>query len=341
MKLHFVPVALLLFSGILNTAGARDQAAVSGWTRTSAMAEVRSVNIDAAISEISDLKALKALETRGDWPLPAREAAIYAFTRSLADLPRDAVDIDLVRYLGAYQAQVLVPHEDHGDALIPLFNIRGAATGVENGWRRKESTSEARLMLAKSPESLVSSYLSSDNHSQRSGYLDALKNAATHEVQAVETAALDQLGESPDLTRMVAVTAAITADPYAARRLLIDGRGAGLSAAFESLASMIGPQATPDMLRFAIEQAPAGNAALAIAAWWPSLRSDAATRQFLLDQLADPELGSSAALALANNPDIQTIRELQLIADGDSLAAKRAQLALKMNRDGLAGEVRK
>ncbi|GMR15690.1 MAG: hypothetical protein BMS9Abin30_1333 [Gammaproteobacteria bacterium] len=341
MRRYFASVTLLLLSGILNTAAAQNLATVSEWDRSSAMAAVRSVNIDTAVAGISDLKDLEGLENRSDWPLPAREAAVYKFTRSLASLPRDAVATAVLQHLKTYQVQVLVPHEDYDDAIVPLFNIRGAAAGVENGWLRDESAAEAREVLAQRPAALVAKYLESSNHSQRSGYLDALANAEASAVQAVQTEALNQLGESPELTRLVAVTATATGDPFATRRLLVDGRGAGLAPAFESLASRTTPAATAAMLEFALEQAPAGNAALAIAAWWPALRSDAATRQLLIDKLADPALGSSVALALAKSPDIQTIRELQRIAGGDSAAAQRAQLALNINRAGLVGEVRK
>lgn len=341
MRIHFPSVVLVLVSGILNTASAQDFPLPSEWDRSSAMAAVRSVDIDAAVADIGDLQDLKALENRSDWPQPAREAAIYTFTRSLAALPRDAVAEAIMQYLRNYQAQVLVPHEDHGDATIPLFNIRGAAAGIENGWLRAESAAEASEVLAREPAALVARYLASDNHSQRSGYLDAVAAATTGELRAVQAAALNRLDESPELTRVLAVTAVMTADPNAAHRLLMDGRGAGLAPALESLALQATPRAIAGMLKFAIEQAPTGNAALAIAAWWPLLRNDAASRQLLLDTLADPALGSAAALALARNPDIQTIRELQLIAAGSSITAQRAQLALNINRDALTGDLRK
>jgi len=305
------------------------------------MAAVRSVNIDLAVLEIGDLQDLEALENRNDWPLPAREAAVYKFTRSLAALSRDAVAVDVMQYLGSYQAKVLVPHEDYADAVVPLFNIRGAAAGVENGWLRIESTAEARLVLAQNPAALVEKFLESGKHNQRSGYLDALANATAPELQVVQVAALNRLGESPELTLLVATTAVLTADPYAIQRLLIDGSGVGLAQAFGSLAAQTEAAATAAMLKFAIEQAPTGNAALAIAAWWPGLRNDALTRQLMLDQLTDPALGSTVALALAQSPDIQTIRELQLIAAGDSIAAQRAQLALNINRNDLVGGLRK
>ncbi len=334
-------IVLLVMVGITNSAMAQPQAVISRWDRDSAMAAVASVDIDSAINDIGDLEALKTIELRNDWPLPAREAALYKYTQSLAALRRDAVAIDVMRYLGSYQAQVLVPHEDHGDAAIPLFNIRGAAAGVENGWIRAESSAQAQQLLVREPTALVARYLQSANPAQRSGFRDALAVASDTEVQAVQAMAMSQLGKSPELTGLLAVTAVLTADSDAIHLLLTQGSGSGLATAFGALASASDPSATAALLEFAIEQAPAANAALAIAAWWPGLRHDAASRQLLLNKLSDPALGSAVALALAGQPDIQTIRELQLIAAGESLAARRAQLALNINHDVLLLEVHK
>jgi len=305
------------------------------------MAAARSVNIDIVINEIDDLRVLQALENRSDWPLPAREAAIYKYTRSLASGSRNMVDPAIVQHLGTYQAQVLVPSEDHANAVVPLFNIRGAAQGVENGWIRTESSAEAHILLKTEPSLLPDRYLQSANPSQRAGYVDALHRADRASVQAVQLAALEQLPTTPELTPLIAKTLSITASSYAMRRLLVDGSGPGLALALNSVGKQTSPDESAALLKYAIRQAPAGNAALAIAAWWPSLRHDAASRQLLIDTLDDPALGSSAALALAKSPDVLTIRELQLIANGKSTAAKRAQLALGISRDGLIGEVQK
>jgi len=339
MKILSTVTAVLLIGGGLNSAFAQNHTAVAQWDRSSAMLAVRSVNIDLAVNEINDLQDLLALENRSDWPLPAREAAIYKFTRSLASVPRAAVNAAVIQHLNSYQARTLVPDEDHGDAVVPMFNIRGAAAGVENGWIRSESAAEAHVLLESNPAALPGNYLKSTRSSQRFGYLDALHQADLASVQAVQVAALDQLGTSPGLTPLVATTATITADPYAARRLLADGSGTGLAAALDTLGAQYSTAESASLMKYAIEQAPAANVALAIAAWWPALRHDPATRQLLIDKLADPALGSSVALALAQSPDIQTIRELQLIAGGDSTAARRAQLSLDISRNGLIGEV--
>ena len=63
--------ALLLIAGNSNLALAQYQPADSRWDRGTAMAAVRSVDIEVASNEIADLKALKAIEKHDDWPMPA------------------------------------------------------------------------------------------------------------------------------------------------------------------------------------------------------------------------------------------------------------------------------
>jgi hypothetical protein len=349
MKNLFTLIAFICFFVVNDTAVAASPAPPTQWDRSSAMAAARSVNIEKAVYEIGNvssladgeatLRQLKQLETRNDWPQPAREAALYEFTRSLAGLPREAVAIEVIQHLQNYQSQTLVPHEDHGNTLVPLFNIRGAATGIENGWRRTEFTVEAARLIETDPARLVSGYMESADHNRRSGYLDALPLADMIDVTAVQNAALEQFDQNPALTRLIGATAVITGDNIAAQQLLINGRGAGLATALRQLDEGLQASETAALLIFAIQNAPASNASLAIAAWWPRLRHEADIRDLLVDKLADPSLGAAAALALAQSPDIQTIKALQDTASGNSMAAKRAQIALDINRDLLAGEL--
>ena len=349
-RFHRKARTLLMTGSLALVSLAYGQAQIDEWDRPGAMAAVQSVNIDAAVYAIGDVSTLgdatttlgklRTLETRADWPMPAREAAIFNFTQSLADLPRDAVATGVMQHLATYQARTLVPHEDHGDSFVPLFNIRGAAAGVENGWQRSEFAGEAGALLEIDPTALVTAYLGSANRNQRSGYLDALQQAEVSDVHTVQRLTIERLGKKPELTAMLATTAAITADTTAIEQLLIHGRGAGLSSSLTQLNERLPQPEIASLLVFAIEQAPAGNAALAIAAWWPSLGHNAVIRDLMVSTLSDPALGASAALALASDPDVQTIRALQQTADGDSPAARRAQMALDLNRSGLTGGMR-
>ena len=341
----------VLFLGcLLSQALAANQPTSSEqWERDSAMTAVRSVNIATAVFEIGDitsladgettLKNLRNLEARSDWPLPAREAALYRFTQSLAELPREAVATDVIAHLRNYQAQTLVPHEDHRGAYVPLFNIRGAAAGVENSWQRAEFAIEAAELLESNPGVMASNFAASNNRNQQAAYLQTLESAGMESILTVQSIATDRLADSPSLTPMVGEAAAITGDKFTIEQLLLNGRGSGLSSAFAGVESKLSVIDLSELLTFAIGQAPAENAALAVAAWWPRLKHDPASRDLLLATLADPKLGSSAALALAREPDIQTIKALQDTAADDGDAARRAQMALDLNRARLAGEV--
>ena len=175
------------------------------------MAVINSARIDVAVSTIGNistladaegtLERLNELENRADWALPVREAVLYRFTRSLADFPRDAVAIEIMQHLQDYRARTLVPHEEHRDSHVPLFNIRAAAGGVENTWIRAEARAQA-MQLLDDPADFVGLYLQSPSAPQRYGHIDALQMARLTHVGAVQDAALAQLAEQTSLSRL-------------------------------------------------------------------------------------------------------------------------------------------
>ena len=339
-------ISVLFFITVCsNLLQANDQAPEAGWDRSNAMTEAQSVDTGRVVRELSDISTLsdgavtraklRAIENRSDWPLPAREAALYQFTRTLASLPRDAVATEVMQHLRNYRARVLVSHEEHQSASVPLFNIGAAAAGIENGWQRAEWAITATSIIESTPAAAVEAYLQSDNHNRRSGFVDALRQADVANLEVIQSIALEQLESSPELTAVIAATLPVTTDNHAIRQLLVSGRGAELSSVLQQLDRQIQTSETAELLSFAIEQAPASNASLAIAAWWPRLSHDSSSRDLMLDLLADPALGANAVLALAGEPDLQTIKALQDIASGDSAASKRAQMALDLNRENL------
>jgi hypothetical protein len=244
-----------------------------------------------------------------------------------------------MRHLKEYQARTMVPHQDHESAYVPLFNIRRAAAGVENAWQRNEYAIEAENLLATDPDAWVSGFVNSTNRNLRSAYLDTLNRAELATAMAVQDIALPLLNEKPSLTRVVGITAAMTLDIQAVQQLLIHGQGAGLSSILGNLNLHMPRAGLSALLEFAIQKAPARNASLAITEWWPRLKHEAGTRDLMVETLNDPVLGSSAALALAQSPDIQTLKTLQDTAKGESVAAHRAQMALDINRDALLREL--
>jgi hypothetical protein len=228
------------------------------WDRTNAIAVVQSVKFNAAVLEISDLSSLAdgentvsqlaALANRADWPLPVREAALFQFARSLAELPADAVAHEVIHYLRNYQAKALVPHEEYPQAYIPLFNIRGAISGVTNGWQRQQHARFATILVNTDPEKLVADFAKSSNPNQKAGYLDALRFASMATVISVQDIALEQLEATPGLSPIIALTAVITTDLTAIEQLLLKAQGAGLSAALNELEEQLTPNDTASLL---------------------------------------------------------------------------------------------
>jgi hypothetical protein len=348
VKKHIALATLFFCSTFTATVSA--QGHLSEWDRDSALAAIHAVDIDTEVYALTDIAALadarftleqlNRVENRADWPLPAREAVIYRFARSLARLPGDAVAPEVMQHLKDYEARTLVPHEDHPNAFMPLFNIRAAAAGVENGWARQEFAFRAQTLLASNPGGLVEDYQNANDPNQRRAVIDVLGTAGLDDLRAVQQVALERLAGSAELSPLVAAAAAGTLDVTAIEQLLIEGGSAGLSVALTDIGNRLPPSEINELLAFAIDRAPPGNAGLAIAAWAPRAQHDAGTRELLLETLAHPALGASAALALAQQPDIHTIRMLQAVAAGDSSAAKRAQMALDLHRDKLLGEPR-
>ena len=79
--------------------------------------------------------------------------------QELGKLPSDVVSFKVMARLKAWEPDILVPHDDHPRAGVPLYNIRGAAQGVENSWRRQEAVIEGRALLASNPRSLVDAFV--------------------------------------------------------------------------------------------------------------------------------------------------------------------------------------
>lgn len=333
---------VLLFIASSPSALAQSRVLPVEWDRAGAIAAVESVDIDPVVAELTNLpdladaeltiSRLDKLEAREDWPMPAREAAMYRFTRSLSALPADSVEPGILDHLKHYTSKTMVAHEDHAASLVPLFNIRGAVAGVEHTWMWREFAYTAQAALADDPATFVAAYPgignSLESNIRRRAYADVLSNAPFHDVKAVQDVVLATLEENPGLGSLLSTTVGITASPAAIERLLVSGAGPGVSLSLREAGGRLPIRDLRSLLMFAVEQAPPVNASLAIAAWAVQLRGDPVTRDLMLGTLSNDALGASAALALGKWTDIQSIRALQEIAAGDDAAARRAQMAL-------------
>lgn len=301
---------------------------------TDAVSE-RLVALTVAGSTEEALELLQSTQARGDWPEPAREKALYEYAQALRALPSAAVPPQIIAWLKAYQPLTLVPHEDHPDAAVPLYNIRGAAHGVENAWRQQDGLAEGLALLAISPGSLVDAWLLEAHPAARYGYLDALERATPGQLDGLGEAVLGRLDQHPGLTELGAQAALLSGDLPRLQAVLAAGDSAALGPVLsQAAATLPAPDAAELMESLLRTGTPAGGG-LAIATLAPAAAGEPGVQALLIEQLGDPRLGGAAALALARIADAGTLNALAELASSHAStpAGQRARLALSLHAE--------
>lgn len=275
-------------------------------------------------------RSLQNFSSAGVIPSPARERQLYLFTQALSDFPAETIPEEILGFLERYPAKTLVPHEEHAGSGVALFNIAAAARGVRNAGFR-DAGSLASDTLIRQPAQWAEAYLSGDAATRR-GFLDSLDAAGTPELQGIGITAFKLLPLQTALTGVAGAAALRLNDLPALETLTIQGRGAELAGVLRQAARQLPEAGRGNLLLSAIDQAPAENAALAIAVLAPGLRGDETVTRTLFALLGHAELGSAAALALVRQADPEVDAELRRLAAGEGEPARRAKMALEMGR---------
>lgn len=283
---------------------------------------------------------LEATRARADWPVPARERALFDYTQTLRTLPSDAVPVAVMNWLKTYPAQTQVTHDDFPTSGVPLYNVRGTAQGVENSWRLTEARLEALALLASNPRSLVDAFTLEPHPAARQGYVLALDQASTEQLRGVSRSVSKRLHRVPELTGLGGRAALIAHDLPQLKILFVKGSGPDLAPLMRAAATALDPADTAELLRATLNRGPAANATLALAELAPAAMGIPGMDRLLMDQLAHPERGSTAALTLARHASPELLAQLdrQAEAGGDPLGAARARLALNLYHDIHGGE---
>ena len=132
-------------------------------------------------SEEQLILELERIRKNGNWPVPARENLLHAFATGLGDMEAWTVSAVVIGYLQDYQPQVIVPHDDNANAGVPLYNIRAAATGAANQWRRQAAVAQAERMLQQDEYAWLQAWLDAAPP-QRKAYEDALGSAGNRQI---------------------------------------------------------------------------------------------------------------------------------------------------------------
>ena len=290
-----------------------------------------------ARDDTGSLQLLREIELEPDWPAPARERVIYEYVNELRKETPRIVGEEVIAYLTGYQSSVLVPHEDHPRAAVPMFNIRAAANGVVNEWSRQEAAFEGATLVATNPGQLLRAYENEKEFPRRRGLLDALDSASQAQLVAVSQAVLPEISLKPELIAVAHRAAIRSKDIHALTELAENGRGADMHRVFRDSAELFSIEQNQSLLEAALRNPSRETASLAIAQFSAALKGNAATEQLLIQLLDDPKLGSSAALALALAPSEQALESLQAMANagGETMFSSRARLALDIHAAGL------
>lgn len=290
-----------------------------------------------ARDDSGSIQLLQEISLEPGWPAPARERVIFEYVNELRKETPRIVGEEVIGYLTSYPSAVMVPHEDHPRAAVPMFNIRAAATGVVNEWSRQEAAFEGTTLIAANPTQLLRAYEDEKDFPRRRGLLDALDSASKDQLAAVSQAVLPEISLKPELIAIAHRAAIKSKDIHALTELAENGRGADMHRVFQDSAQLFDIEQNQTLLEAALRNPSRETASLAIAQFSSALKGNAATEQLLLQLLDDPKLGSSAALALALAPSEQALSSLEALANagGEALFASRARLALEIHAAGL------
>lgn len=320
-------IALLALTTTL-TAGAASPA-----NRLAELTRLATAGDDSAV-----LQLLQDTVDDARWPPDMREPLLSDFAQSLRALPPNAVGAEVIAFLIDYPPRLTVAHPDAPRAVVPRYNIRAAAHGVMNTWRRQEAAYAGSVLLARDAAGFVEAYLANPDRPTRQGLHDALSLAPRERLDAVSATALGQLGQKPDLATLAAESSLRAGDLGTLREVLRTGEPTGMASLLRRSAQILQPDRLQDLFEAVVDEGDARIAALAIAELTPALAERPGVEARLFELLGNPELGSAAALALAADADGERIERLTRLAASDSLAARRARVSLTLLNARLAGD---
>lgn len=280
------------------------------------------------------ITALSGIAKNQDMPDPTRDYLLYKFTLGLGDLDAGAVSPKVIEWLSRYEPATWVAHDHHPRMAVPIFNVRAAAQGVNNGWERQKAERFARQVLSEQPERFISEYLAAGAAGKR-GFIDAIDGIAPEQSAELSRAALEKLTSLPGLTH-VATRAAMEAGDIKLLKSAIDlGEGPGLTRALREAAAEFTADETAELLKYTMQTESSGKAALAMALLAPGALDQPAVQNLMFDALSSKSLGASAALVLGSstNPVIQSRLE-QVASAGEGLQKQRAQMAVSFEPAG-------
>jgi hypothetical protein len=343
MKIRLLPVLTILTCLLLSwPLFAQVSFQPPNWDRSLATEVINTADTQSALAPLfrlaragdntSLLEALTTIRDDPSLPDPVADYLLFSFAIGLSDLDAGAVGPEILRFLDAYQVRTRVPHDDNPDAGVPLFNVRAAASGIQRAWERQQAASQAFGLDGDGPESWIDRFLAASPAGRR-GFLDALTDLTPEQLQALGRAAVGRLQQSPELTLLVALAGAGSADPEMVWRSIEQGDAGDLPAVLRAAASQLDAMECAALFIRILGLDSATAKALAIALLGPASMAEAKAQEALFSTLESRELGAGAALVLSASSDPQVQQRLDDIArKQEGLAGQRASLAINLRK---------
>lgn len=331
--------ALCVFIWVTSSAVAEPMAPAND-TRARAMQSINQSDTAPVLQELfrlarsgDDKTLLQQLDVHAshpDWPAAARDYVLHAFARAMGDLEAGSIAPEVVHYLESATPEVLVPHPDYPHIGVPLFNIAAAATGSMARWHYDEARASGARLMAQGAAVWLDTYLH-ETLSGRQGMRDGQANFTPGQNRLLGELALAGSEKQAERTEVATQSALLLQDQDMLKAAILTGSGAALTTAVRQMHAILTPGEVIGLAADAVKGARPATAALIFAQSADRLAGEPAMTDVLFNALPDPELGGAAAQALARNTNPEVRVRLQQLADsGDSLPARRANLALRL-----------
>lgn len=328
-------LAVLLSSPVAELSAqtpADDQEAVS--SRVLALLEVldrSDAQSDATLSALQDAAVDEGLS------LSLREQILHDFALALREQPDSAAGRRALQWLTRHQSQVYVQHEERGPATIPLWRVAGVARGTLTLWDRAAAGGAARQLRAGTGD-LAGAMARAATVQDALALQQAMKSASPAQLAPHRERLLAMLAENDAMAPAIAEAALQLRDAELSRAVLASGDRRTAARHIAGIGASL-----PSATAFTILREASADSELASGAIMEIGKSASdlpAARAFLLETLADPEQGGSAAAALAAMRDDEMVQAVaaQLEASDDEMLQSQAVLMLVLDGSPLAQE---
>jgi hypothetical protein len=221
---------------------------------------------------------------------------------------------------------------DHGDRATPLYDAGATARFVLRAWDRASARDAAAADLAAGRGAVVERFAASRAGAPAAlGIADAFRSAPAAQLAAQRAAILDAIAAGRRVDEPALILAERLADP-ALFALVVDhaDEAVALEAIPAAARALDAASALPVLARASRRADIASAAMLGIGRL---AKEDVAARGFLFDALAEPDLGPSAAAALAGLGEPEVAAEVGRRLDAARGEPERRLLVLALRLD--------